>query len=102
VLPTIAGLFIYVTGNLTEYIKDVASRTGESASFVQTIVGELAIGLYNILPNLRSFDMRNQILYLQPNDPPAEVLIPNLILYSLLFAVAGFGLSCLLFSRKEL
>ncbi len=102
VLPTIAGLFIYITGNLTEYIKDVASRTAESAGAFQAAVGWIATALYRILPNLRNFDMRDQILYLQPNDPPADVQIPNLIVYGLLFAVAGYGLAWLLFMRKEL
>jgi hypothetical protein len=55
-----------------------------------------------VLPNLRNFDLRDQILYLQPNDPPADVQIPNLIVYGLLFAVAGYGLAWLLFMRKEL
>lgn len=102
VLPTIAGLFIYITGNLTEYLKDVANRTGESESIIQTVVGQVAMGLYHVLPNLRNFDMRDQILYLQPNDPPADIIIPNLIGYGLLFAVAGYGLAWLLFMRKEL
>lgn len=102
VLPTIAGLFIYITGNLTEYIKDVANRTGESAGAFQAAVGWLASALYRILPNLRNFDMREQILYLQPNDPVKDVQIPNLIVYGLLFAVAGYGLAWLLFMRKEL
>lgn len=102
VLPTIAGLFIYITGNLTEYLKDVADRAGQSEALLQTIIGETAKWLYRILPNLRSFDMRTQILYLQPNDPPADVQIPNLILYGLSFAVAGYGLAWFLFMRKEL
>ncbi len=102
VLPTIAGLFIYITGNLTEYLKDVATRTSESESAIQSMVGWLANALYRVLPNLRNFDMREQILYLQPNDPPSDVLIPNLIAYGLLFAVAGYGLAWLLFMRKEL
>lgn len=102
VLPTIGGLFIYVTGNLTDYLKDVADRTGQSEQFIESLVGRASSLLYSILPNLHSFDMRNQILYLQPNDPPADVLIPNLIAYGLLYAIAGYGLAWLLFMRKEL
>jgi ABC-type transport system involved in multi-copper enzyme maturation permease subunit len=99
VLPTIAGLFIYITGNLTEYLKDVQERVGESGS---QWIGTLARWLYNILPNLQSFSLKNQILYLQPNDPPKDVQIPNLILYALLFAVSGFILSYWVFRRREL
>jgi len=102
VLPTIAGLFIYITGNPTEYLQDVANRAGQSDQIIQSMVGSVAGGLYRVLPNLRSFDLKEQILYLQPNDPPADVQIPNLILYGLAFAVAGYALAWLLFMRKEL
>ncbi len=102
VLPTIAGLFIYISGNLTEYLKDVVNRIGQADNWFQTIVGQMAWVLYRILPNLRSFDMRTQILYLAPNDPPADVQILNLILYSLSFAGAGYLLAWFLFMRKEL
>lgn len=102
VLPTIAGLFIFISGNLTEYLKDVVNRTGQSTNFFETIVGYVAQGLWLILPNLRSFDLRTQILYLQPNDPPADVQVLNLLLYGSLFAVAGYLLAWFLFMRKEL
>ncbi len=102
VLPTISGLFIYITGNLTEYLNDVSNRSGTTDSGIDTIIGKIASLLYKILPNLRNFDLRNQILYLAPNDPPADVQIPNLILYGLLYGFAGYLLAQVLFSRKEL
>jgi len=102
VLPTIAGLFIYITGNLTEHLKSLVERVGQSENLFQAVVIRLAQFLRMILPNLRDFDMRTQILYLQPNDPPADVLIPNLIAYGLSFAVAGYLLAWFLFMRKEL
>jgi len=102
VLPTISGLFIYITGNLTEYLNDVSNRSGTTESGIDAIIGQVASMLYKILPNLRSFDLRNQILYLAPNDPPADVQIPNLILYGLLYGFAGYLLAQVLFSRKEL
>ena len=102
VLPTISGLFIYITGNLTEYLNDVSNRAGTTESGIDTIIGQVASLLYKILPNLRNFDLRNQILYLAPNDPPADVQIPNLILYGLLYGFAGYLLAQVLFSRKEL
>ena len=55
-----------------------------------------------MLPNLRNFDLKDQILYLQSNDPPKDVMIPNLILYGLVFAAVGYLLAWVLFSRKEL
>lgn len=102
VLPTIGGLFIFITGNLTEYLKDVANRASQSEQLLQNVIGTIAIWLYRVLPNLRNFDLKEQILYLRPNDPPADVQIPNLILYGLAFAVAGYALAWLLFMRKEL
>jgi ABC-type transport system involved in multi-copper enzyme maturation permease subunit len=105
VLPTIAGLFIYMTGNLTEYLKDVNNRSRESVDFFQRFVGEAAEWLYNILPNLQKFSLKNLILDLQPNDPlPTEMLdqIPNLVLYGLAYAVAGYVIAYWVFRRKEL
>jgi len=105
VLPTIAGLFIYMTGNLTEYLKDVNNRSRESTEFFQRFVGDTAEWLYNILPNLQKFSIKNYILELQPNDPlPREVWdqIPNLILYGLAYAIAGYVIAYWVFRRKEL
>jgi ABC-type transport system involved in multi-copper enzyme maturation permease subunit len=98
VLPTIAGLFIYITGNLTEYLKDVQERAGEASQWI----GSIANWLYRILPNLQDFSLKTQILYLQPNDPPKDVLIPNLILYAMLYAVSGFLIAYWIFRRREL
>jgi ABC-type transport system involved in multi-copper enzyme maturation permease subunit len=105
VLPTIAGLFIYMTGNLTEYLKDVNNRSRESTDFFQRFVGETAEWLYNILPNLQKFSIKNYILDLQPSDPlPGEMMdqVPNLILYGLAYAIAGYLIAYWVFRRKEL
>jgi ABC-type transport system involved in multi-copper enzyme maturation permease subunit len=105
VLPTIAGLFIYMTGNLTEYLKDVNNRSREATDFFQRFVGEAAEWLYNILPNLQKFSLKNYILDLQPNDPlPSEMMdqIPNLVLYGLAYAIAGYLIAYWVFRRKEL
>ena len=102
VLPTIAGLFIYIAGNLTEYLKDVYNRVGESEQLFDTVIANVAQGLYLVLPNLRNFDLKDQILYLQSNDPPRDIMIPNLIAYGLVFAAVGYLLACVLFARKEL
>ncbi len=102
ILPTIAGLFIYITGNLTEYLKDVYSKAGESEQLLETIIANVAHGLYLVLPNLRNFDMKEQILYYRSNDPPADIMIPNLIAYGLVFAAVGYLIAWVLFARKEL
>ncbi|MCC6699621.1 MAG: ABC transporter permease [Candidatus Hydrogenedentes bacterium] len=102
VLPTIAGLFIYITGNLTDYLKDVYDRAGQTGDALDAFIGNVAYGLWNILPNLQYFNLKDQILYLQPNDPPRDVQLPQLIIYGLAYAVAGYLMSYWIFRRKEL
>jgi len=101
VLPTIAGLFIYIVGNLTEYLKDVYVRAGQTGEYFDALIGKLAYGLYQVLPNLQNFSLKDQILYLQPNDPPRDLMIANLIVYGLVYAVAGFLIAQWVFRRKE-
>ncbi len=102
VLPTIAGLFIYITGNLTDYLKDVYDRAGQTEQALDAFIGNVAYWLWQILPNLQYFNLKDQILYLQPNDPPRDVQIPQLIMYGLAYAVAGYIMSYWIFRRKEL
>jgi len=102
VLPTIGGLFIYITGNLTEYLKDVWVRSGQSGEWLDSLIGEVAYGLYNVLPNLQNFSLKMNILNSAPNDPPTDVMIPNLIVYGLLYALAGYIIAYWVFRRKEL
>lgn len=101
VVPTIAGLFIYITGNLTEYLKDVQNRAGQTGQWLDAVVGNIAKGLYELLPNLQSFSLKMQIVNGMPNDPPRDLQIPNLIVYGLAYGLAGFILSWFLFWRKE-
>jgi len=102
VLPTIGGLFIYITGNLTEYLKDVYNRAGQTGEWFDKMIGDLAWGLYQILPNLQNFSLKDQILYLQPNDPPRDTQFPLLIAYGLVYALAGYIIAYWIFRRKEL
>jgi ABC-type transport system involved in multi-copper enzyme maturation permease subunit len=102
VLPTIAGLFIYITGNLTEYLKDVSVRAGQTGQWLDQMIGQVAWGLYNVLPNLQQFSLKNEVLYLQPNDPPRDKLIGFLVLYGLVYALSGYVLAYWVFRRKEL
>ena len=102
VLPTIAGLFIYITGNLTEYLKDVYLRSAQTDSFVDALVGYVAYGMHYILPNLQNFSLKTQILNGQINDPPTDMLIPWLILYGVAYAISGYVLAYWVFRRREL
>ncbi|MBI5093217.1 MAG: ABC transporter permease subunit [Candidatus Hydrogenedentes bacterium] len=102
VLPTIGGLFIYIIGNLTEYLKDVANRVGESTVLADKIVRETAYWLYMVLPNLQKFSLKNQVLYLSVNDPPKDAQIPQVIAYALACTVVGYIIALWVFRRKEL
>lgn len=102
VVPTIIGLFIYITGNLTEFLKDVQNRAGQSGKVFDDMIGWIANVLYQVLPNLQNFSLKTQIINGQPNDPPTDVLIPNLMGYGMLYALFGFMLAWVIFWRKEM
>ncbi len=101
VLPTIAGLFIYITGSLTEYLKDVYNRSGQTGEWFDALIGYIAYVLWNVLPNLQRFSLKTQIINSQPNDPPTDVLIPQLVLYGLIYAVCGYILAYWIFRKRE-
>ncbi|GMU92428.1 MAG: hypothetical protein AMXMBFR4_14860 [Candidatus Hydrogenedentota bacterium] len=102
VLPTIGGLFIYITGNLTEYLKDVSDRVGQAESTIDALIGRAAWALYNVLPNLQFFNLKDQVLFLPANDPPRDTQIPALVTYGLVYALAGYIMAYWIFRRKEL
>ena len=102
VLPTIAGLFIYIVGNLTEYLKDVSIRAGQTGQYLDQLVGQIAYGLSKVLPNLQDFNLKDQILYLQPNDPPKDIMLPLLVAYALANALAGYLIAYWVFRRREM
>jgi len=80
----------------------VANKAGQTGQWLDETIGKLARGLYLILPNLQHFSLRNDILYLQPNDPPKDVLLSQLIAYGLVYALAGYIIAYWVFRRKEL
>jgi ABC-type transport system involved in multi-copper enzyme maturation permease subunit len=102
VLPTIAGLFIYITGTLTEYLNDVFVRSGQTGEWFDKFIGYAAFTLYNVLPNLARFDLKSQIVDRAVNDPPTDVLIPWLVLYAVVYAISGYLMAYIIFRRKEL
>lgn len=102
VLPMIAGLFIYLTGNMTEYLNDVYNRAGQTGQWLDDMTGKIAWLLYQVLPNLQKFSLRNEVLYLQPNDPPRDALIAQVVMYGLVYALAGYLIAYWVFRRKEL
>lgn len=102
VLPTVAGLFIYITGNLTEYLQDVARRSAQATELADQFIHQLAQILYSVLPNLQRFSIKEQILNGMPNDAPTTELIPQLIANGMIYCIAGFALAYVIFRRKEL
>jgi ABC-2 type transport system permease protein len=102
VLPTIAGLFIYVMGNLTQYLKDVSTRAGQTGQALDAAIGYIAKMLFYVLPNLSDYNLKDQILYKAPNDPATIELFPNLVVLALIYAFAGYALAYWIFRRREL
>lgn len=110
VLPTIAGLFIWITGNLTQYLEDVSLRSGFNNDWSglvnefssEKLVGAVSFGLSKILPNLQYYDLKMQILDRQPNDAPTDVMLSVLVPYGLAYALSGFVLAYWIYRRKEI
>ncbi|HQE82938.1 MAG TPA: ABC transporter permease subunit [Candidatus Hydrogenedentes bacterium] len=102
VLPTIAGLFIYITGNLTQYLESVVNRSEVSENAADKALGWIAWVLRYTLPDLQNFSLKTQILGLQINDTPKDIQIPNLVVYGMLYALAGYIIAYWVFRRKEL
>ena len=100
-LVPIIGDCSFISRNLTEYLKDVEHRAGQTGQAFDEFIGQVASALHAVLPNLQNFSLATQIVTGQPNDPPTDVLIPNLILYGLLYGLAGFTCAYLAFWRKE-
>lgn len=100
-VPILGGLFVYITGNLTEYLKDVENRAGQTTEFLDVMIGKIASYLYAILPNLQNFSLKTQIVNGQPNDPPVDVIISALLLYGFIYGLAGFLCAYVIFWRKE-
>lgn len=110
VLPTIAGLFIWITGNLTQYLEDVSLRSGFNKDWSglvnefsdEKLVGAISFSLSKILPNLQYYDLKMQILDKQPNDAPTDVMLSVLVPYGLAYALSGFVLAYWIYRRKEI
>ena len=102
VLPTISGLFIFIMGNLVQYLKDVSYKAGQTGQLLDEWIGRTAYALYQILPNLNNFSLKDQILSLPINDPPKDTQIPYLVLYGLVYGVAGYLMAYWIFRRREL
>ena len=53
-------------------------------------------------PHLRAAFLEIVDNQLQANDPPRDVMIPRLIAYGLIYALAGYILAYWVFRRREL
>lgn len=110
VLPTIGGLFIWITASLTEYLNDVSIRSGWNGDIqglfndftAEKFIGSLAAAFYYVLPNLQRFSLKMQILDKPISDPPTDVMIPWLVVYGLTYALSGFWLAYWFYRRREL
>jgi len=98
VLPIICGAFIYLVGHLVEYLKGLSTHAAEEG---HAFLAALTKTLYLVLPNLNSFNLRDQVIHLQPNDPRIGVTLWTLVLYGLANVAVALLITYWLFRRKE-
>ncbi len=92
-LPVIFGVFVWLVGHLVDHLRNIGAIAGENE--VVRLVTEI---LYNMLPNLNYFYLRDNLVH---NDPYIPQGMTNLVLYAVLWVAFGLGLSYYLFRRKE-
>lgn len=98
VLPIICGAFIYIIGHLVEYLKGLSNHAVQAG---HAFLASLIRLLYLVLPDLSNFNLRDQLIHLQPNDPRIGVIMWRLVLYALANVAVGILIAHMLFRRKE-
>jgi ABC-type transport system involved in multi-copper enzyme maturation permease subunit len=96
-LPVFGTIAIYLVGGATQQAYDyVLSPAGQMLS---PLVQKLAAGLYYILPNLSSFDLKVNAIYALPLDFHALVLTAG---YGLIYTAFVLIIAAAIYSRREL
>jgi ABC-type transport system involved in multi-copper enzyme maturation permease subunit len=98
VLPIICGAFIYIIGHLVEYLKGLSNHAVAAG---HAFLAGLIKLLYLVLPDLSNFNLRDQLIHLQPNDPRIGVIMWRLVAYALANVAVGILIAHMLFRRKE-
>ncbi len=98
VLPIICGAFIYIIGHLVEYLKGLSNHAVAAG---HAFLAGLIRLLYLVLPDLSNFNLRDQLIHLQANDPRIGVIMWRLVAYALAHVAVGILIAHLLFRRKE-
>ena len=98
VLPIISGAFIYIIGHLVEYLKGLSNHAVAAG---HAFLAGLIKLLYLVLPDLSNFNLRDQLIHLQPNDPRIGVIMWRLVAYALANVAVGILIAHMLFRRKE-
>ncbi|MFC1737187.1 ABC transporter permease [Candidatus Hydrogenedentota bacterium] len=97
-LPIICGFFVYITGSSVSYLKQLAENAASSGSVFQATIMK---GLYEILPNLSQFGIRNEVLTSQPNDPNITRRALMICGYGLAHALIALALAYIIVWRKR-
>jgi len=98
VLPIICGAFIYLVGHLVEYLKGLSNHAQEGG---HEILAGLTRLLYLVLPDLSNFNLRDQLIHLQPHDPRIGITMWTLVVYALANVAVAILITYALFRRKE-
>jgi ABC-type transport system involved in multi-copper enzyme maturation permease subunit len=98
VLPIISGAFIYIIGHLVEYLNVLSNHALQAGqAFIASLIRLLCL----VLPDLNKYNLRDQLIHLQANDPRIGIIMWKLVLYALANVAVGLVIAHLLFRRKE-
>jgi ABC-type transport system involved in multi-copper enzyme maturation permease subunit len=93
--PTLSATFtlaIYVIGHLTDDLRTLGAKLGESLT--KTVLD----GLYYLLPNLEYFNVKGQAVHGLPIEPSYLV---SAVAYGATYTTILLILACLIFQRRD-
>ncbi len=99
VLPVICGFFLYIVGNLTGYLKNLAEHAREGGDLLLAFVINT---FYWVLPDLSVYHMKDEVLAGALADPTIDPRIWLYTIYGLTHVAGGLAIAYLIFRRKEL
>ncbi len=88
----------HIIGHLVEYLKGLSNHAMQAG---QALIASVIKLLYWVLPDLNKYNIRDQLIHLQPNDPRIGIIMWQLVLYTILCVAVGICIAHLLFRRKE-
>lgn len=94
-LPALGGVFIYIMGHITQYLKDMSFHVQSD------LMSSIIKSFYLILPNLSNFNLRNQLIHLPPDEIALGSRFYVICIYGIIYGTLGMLLAQILFRKKE-